>query len=250
MADFDSQLPIRSLAANNCTEIADSGGTTIDPVEEFAQSSATAGQKGALIQGAVTTAAPSYTTGNTDPLSLTTSGLLRVDGSGSTQPVSGTVTANAGTGTFDTNLAQVAGTATAVNTGNSNAGTQRVVLASDQPAVAVTFSAGNTELVDYSTGTGIAANASSTQTYTPAAAVRVNKITAAASGQMKIEVQWGVTGSETTQFVTFTSKGNLISDIAIPNGVNLTTTDSVKVIRTNLDNQAMNVYSSVFFQNV
>lgn len=50
-----------------------------------------------------------------------------------TQPVSGTVTANAGTGTFGTNVAQVAGTATDVNSGVKSAGTQRVVLATDQP---------------------------------------------------------------------------------------------------------------------
>lgn len=61
-----------------------------------AQGSATAGQTGPLIQGAVTTSAPSYTTAQTSPLSLTTSGLLRIDGSGATQPVSGTVTANQG----------------------------------------------------------------------------------------------------------------------------------------------------------
>ena len=38
--------------------------------------------------GAVTTAAPTYVTGNDNPLSLTTAGALRVDGSAVTQPVS------------------------------------------------------------------------------------------------------------------------------------------------------------------
>ncbi len=56
-----------------------------------AQASTTSGQTGALIQGATTTAAPSYTTAKTNPLSLTTAGALRVDGSAVTQPVSGTV---------------------------------------------------------------------------------------------------------------------------------------------------------------
>lgn len=40
------------------------------------------------IGGSVTTAAPAYTTGQMNALSLTTTGLLRVDGSGVTQPVS------------------------------------------------------------------------------------------------------------------------------------------------------------------
>lgn len=55
-----------------------------------AQGSTTSGEKGPLVQGAVTTSAPSYTTAQTSPLSLTTSGALRVDGSAVTQPVSGT----------------------------------------------------------------------------------------------------------------------------------------------------------------
>lgn len=63
----------------------------------LAQGSATSGQKGPLVQGAVTTGAPTYTTADTSPLSLTTAGGLRVDGSAVTQPVSGSVTANIGT---------------------------------------------------------------------------------------------------------------------------------------------------------
>lgn len=63
----------------------------------IAQASTTSGQSGALVQGAVTTAAPTYTTAQTSPLSLTTAGALRTDASGTTQPISGTVTANAGT---------------------------------------------------------------------------------------------------------------------------------------------------------
>src|SRR6516165_8566062 len=54
--------------------------------------STTAGQSGPLVMGAVTTAAPTYTTAQTNPLSLTTTGLLRVDGSGATQPISGSIT--------------------------------------------------------------------------------------------------------------------------------------------------------------
>lgn len=52
------------------------------------QASTTSGQFGVLSQGAVTTGLPTYTTAQTNPLSLTTSGLLRVDGSNVTQPVS------------------------------------------------------------------------------------------------------------------------------------------------------------------
>lgn len=65
----------------------------------LAQGSTTSGQTGPLVLGAVTTAAPSYTTGQSSALSLTTAGALRVDASGSTQPVSGTVTVVQPTGT-------------------------------------------------------------------------------------------------------------------------------------------------------
>jgi len=44
----------------------------------YAQGSTTSGQLGPLVQGAVTTGAPTYTTGQTDPLSLTTAGETRV----------------------------------------------------------------------------------------------------------------------------------------------------------------------------
>ena len=57
----------------------------------LAQGSTTSGEKGPLMQGAVTTGSPSYTTAQTSPLSLTLAGALRVDGSAVTQPVSGTV---------------------------------------------------------------------------------------------------------------------------------------------------------------
>jgi len=99
---------------------------------QVAQGSTTSGQKGGLTLGAVTTAAPTYTTAQSSPLSLTTAGALRVDNSGVTQPVSGTVTttppANA-----STNVAQLAGTTTDTNSGVKSAGTLRVVLATDQP---------------------------------------------------------------------------------------------------------------------
>jgi hypothetical protein len=52
------------------------------------QASSTSGEKGPLVQGAATTSAPSYSTATTNPLSLTTAGALRVDGSAVTQPVS------------------------------------------------------------------------------------------------------------------------------------------------------------------
>lgn len=49
------------------------------PVQAVAQGSTTSGQTGGLILGAVTTASPTYTTAQTSPLSLDTTGALRVN---------------------------------------------------------------------------------------------------------------------------------------------------------------------------
>jgi hypothetical protein len=70
-----------------------SGSVNTSDGNAASQGSTTSGQKGFLELGAVTTSAPSYTTAQSSPLSLTTAGALRVDGSGVTQPVSGTVAA-------------------------------------------------------------------------------------------------------------------------------------------------------------
>lgn len=76
----------------------------------LAIASTTSGQTGNLTMGAVTTAAPSYTTAQTDPLSLTTAGALRMD------------------------MASVAGTATPVGSGVM-ATAPRVALATDSPGI-------------------------------------------------------------------------------------------------------------------
>src|SRR5581483_788181 len=71
---------------------------------------------------------------------------IKVDGSGvtqpvsgtfwqATQPVSGTVTANQGGAPWAENITQLGGTAIDTNSGNKSAGTLRVVLATDQPAL-------------------------------------------------------------------------------------------------------------------
>jgi hypothetical protein len=131
----DGSAVTQPISGSVTANIGTSGSLALDASVtglEVAQASTTSGQKGVLVQGAVTTSAPTYTTAQTSPLSLTTAGAMRTDGSGVTQPVSGTVTttppANA-----STNIAQVAGTTADTNSGAKSAGTLRVVLATDQP---------------------------------------------------------------------------------------------------------------------
>lgn len=103
------------------------------------------------IGGSVTTSSPTYTTGQMNALSLTTAGALRIDGSAVTQPVSGTVTANAGTGTFTVagtvtanqgttpwvnNISQFGGSSVVTGTGASGAGIPRVTVSNDSNILA------------------------------------------------------------------------------------------------------------------
>ena len=103
-------LQVQSNSANIATE------ATLAKLP-VTQGSTTSGQSGTLVQGAVTTAAPSYTNAQTSPLSLTTAGALRVDGSGSSQPV--TITSlplEDGVGTVFANQQAVTASAVALST--------------------------------------------------------------------------------------------------------------------------------------
>ncbi len=129
----------------------------------IAQATALGTNSGPLIQGSVTTAAPTYTTGNINPLSLTTSGALRVDlgatsanataikvdGSAVTQPVSGTVSITANSAV---NVAQINGVTPLMGNGVTGTGSQRVTIASDN-TVLPAVGAG-------ATGSAVPANAS------------------------------------------------------------------------------------------
>lgn len=133
------------------------------------QGSTTSGQSGPLIQGAVTTGAPSYTTAQTSPLSLDTSGNLRtttvlgagsavighvITDSGSTTGVTGTVTVSGTVTTTppsnaSTNIAQINGVTPLMGNGVTGTGSQRVTIASDNTAFPVnaTLSAETTKVI-------------------------------------------------------------------------------------------------------
>jgi hypothetical protein len=125
-----NKWPVQITDGVNTAYVNNTGELGVNVTElELAMGSPTAGQVGPLVQGAVSTAAPTYTTAQTNALSLTTAGALRVDGSAVTQPVSGTITttppANA-----STNITQIAGNA--VSTAAS--GTMKVGIAGNTGA--------------------------------------------------------------------------------------------------------------------
>ena len=111
-------------STSNFLSLTTRGGLRIDGVYVAGTANATAADV-MNSGGYVTTAAPTYTTGQLNPLSLTTGGLLRVDGSGVTQPVSGTVAVSSVSGTVavtqSTSPWVVSGTVTAnAGTGDFN----------------------------------------------------------------------------------------------------------------------------------
>lgn len=238
MADFDSKLPVRALAVDFTTEIADSAGTTINPAKEdghLANIDTATASIDSDFDVALSTRASEATLSSIDTsLNNVESSLNIIDDwdDGSDRAKINTIALN--------------GNTISTNTGNSDAGTQRVVIATDQPTLPVTFTPSTrANRISYNTSAALAAGASSTHTFTPGVAFRLQEIYASASGQLKVEIQTGTTGAETTKAVLFTSKGHLIAEWRLTDELAVPTTDSVKVIRTNFDNQAMDVYSSI-----
>lgn len=104
--------------------------------------------------------------------------------------------------------------------------------------------------VDYNTASAIAANATSNHDYaiTSTKTLYLYKVFGSASGKLKIEVQTSPDGTTfTTRFVGFNSTANPVisMDLSIE-GFPVTGAGSkVRVIRTNLDKQSEDVYSSI-----
>lgn len=278
MADFDSRLPVRALATDVTVEVADAAGSTINPAKEDGNLLAIKTQTDKLtfastrlvVDGSQVTqpvsgtfwqatqpisavslplptgAATEATLAALDAKVTTTANGIKVDGSAVTQPISAVSlplpTGAATEATLSALSAKLPSSLGQKTMANSLA----VVIASDQSAIPVTFSPTATvEVIDFKKATAIAANASDTHSYTPGSTVKLDQIEASASGQVKVEVKVGVTGAEVSQWVAFTSKGDLKASLKLPNPITVTTADSVLVIITNLDNQAMDVYSSI-----
>lgn len=142
VAGIDGSGNLRGLSTDTSGKLL-IGNFPVDS-DTYAQGSTTSGQTGSLIQGAVTTSNPSYTTGQTSPLSLTTGGNLRTDNTtwlGSTAPTIGAKT---------------------------SANSIPVVLASDQAAISVSSSVPTFTTYDGVSwlDTNVASNASVTHNLT------------------------------------------------------------------------------------
>lgn len=141
-----SSLPLPTGASTSALQT--TGNTSLATIATLvlAQGSTTSGQAAELVMGATTTAAPTYTTATSNPLSLTTAGALRVDGSGVTQPISATslpLPTGAATSALQTTgnstLATISGQLPAALGPQSTAGSLSIV-----PATGAVFSVSQT----------------------------------------------------------------------------------------------------------
>ena len=104
--------------------------------------------------------------------------------------------------------------------------------------------------LNYVTTTTVAANGTAINTYTVTAAktLSLGKIIASCRGALKVQVQYGPSGSLATALVGFTSASNPtlnidFGDFSIP--VPSTSSGGVVVTMTNEDNQPLDVYSTI-----
>lgn len=202
LASIDGKLP--SLA---------SGRVPVTDLSAVAQGSTTSGQSGSLMQGAVTTAAPTYSTGQTSPLSLDTTGALRVNitagaGSGGTASTVGSATPSTATaigGNDGTNM-QVPRVADV----DSGAGTQYALVVS--PRLAASGGA-----IEFAAGAG----ATSAGTLRITAASDAPDVAALGAVADAAATQ-GSTGSISAKLRTVTSQLNSI-DAGIPAALGATT---------------------------
>ncbi len=124
------------------------------------------------------------------------------------------------------------------------------VFSAANPLPVTSVDSEGTEVNDYNTVAAVAAGASSNHDYTVTALMilKLSQIWASASGKMKIEVQieTGVaTGVFTTRFVGFNSTSDTNIELPIRENISVAAGVRVRVIRTNRDNQAQDVYSTI-----
>lgn len=105
-----------------------------------------------------------------------------------------------------------------------------------------------TEVVAYNTAAAVAAGATSNHDQVFASASKLYQILASASGKMKIEVQvetGSATGVFNTRAVAFNSTASPNIDISLAKYAEIPLGARVRIIRTNKDNQAQDLYSTI-----
>jgi hypothetical protein len=280
MSDFNSQLPIRTqnngdvvvqlvdgtvtsqklaIAADGSIAITDNGGTlTVDGTVEL----------GATTLAALETITVTATNLDIRDLAFATD---KVDVGGSSVELGATtlaalesITVQNGAGGSAVNIQDGGNsltvdavdldirnlTATDVVTANIKDATGTAFSTSNPLPVIVSSSTPGDEINDYSTAAAVAGGATSNHDYTVTAlkTLLLTQIEASASGKMKIEVQVesGVaSGSFATKFVQFNSTATPNMSIKLSQQITVAAGVRVRIIRTNKDGSAMDLYSSI-----
>ncbi len=111
-----------------------------------------------------------------------------------------------------------------------------------------------TEVHDYDTAASVAKDATDNHDYTVTGAktLKLKKIIVSASGALKAEIQVGAIASLATVAVVFTSAANPTAIVTFDPPIEVPDTDTgtVRVIRRNDDNSAMDVYSTIMGNEV
>ncbi len=105
-------------------------------------------------------------------------------------------------------------------------------------------------VINFNTVENVASNTSSTHTYTATGNFNLSKIEASASGAMRIDVKSGNSGLETTKLVAFTTESNLIAYLFFNNELQITSGQTILVVRTNRELQTMDVFSTIMGFNI
>lgn len=103
------------------------------------------------------------------------------------------------------------------------------------------------EVNDYNTGAAVAAAGTSNHDYTVTSTMKLKSIICSASGKAKFMLQVGPVASLVTKAVQFTTPTdpNCVFTFDPPIEIPSTSTGTVRIIRTNRENQAQDVYSTI-----
>jgi hypothetical protein len=102
---------------------------------------------------------------------------------------------------------------------------------------------------DYDKAVAVAADGTATHTFSPTNSTRVYSILLSSSGYAKYEISYGTTASEVEKFVIFTEPSSRTFNLELPKPIILAGgTDSLVITKTNYDNKAKDIYSTVVGQ--
>lgn len=129
-------------------------------------------------------------------------------------------------------------------------GTNTLAVNADGSINVVVAGSTGTSVHNYNTAAAVAAAGTSNHDYTVTTGktLYLEQIIVAASGKAKWEIRTGPVGTLVTIAVMFTAgagEGHAAITFAIPKAVPDTSTGTVRIIRTNRDNQAQDLYSTI-----